>query len=62
MFEDKFSLDYTSLYSENIMLKNKMKKYEKAADVNHMIENLKKQAEKLQEYIDLLEADSSDKN
>lgn len=62
MFEDKFSLDYTSLYSENIMLKNKLKEYENAADVNYMIENLKKQAEKLQEYINLLEADSSDKN
>lgn len=62
MFEDKFSLDYTSLYSENIMLKNKMKEYENAVDVNYMIKNLKKQAEKLQEYINLLEASSSDKN
>lgn len=62
MFNDKFLLNYTDLYNENLKLKGKLKKYEEPRRVSETIEVLMKQIEKLQIHVNELEAKQNDKD
>ncbi len=62
MFNDKFLLDYTNLYNENMHLKKKVKKYEEPEQITDTIEVLKKQIENLQKHVNELEEKHYDKN
>lgn len=62
MFNDKFLLDYTDLYNENLKLKGKLKKYEEPRKISDTIEVLMKQIEKLQIHVNELEANQNDKD
>lgn len=62
MFDDKFSLDYTSIYNENMVLKSKIKEYENEINVDTTIQGLQNEVNKLQGYISLLEESKNDKN
>ncbi|EOO22281.1 AAA family ATPase [Bacillus cereus] len=62
MFNDKFSLNYTDLYNENLKLKGKLKKYEEPRKILDTIEVLMKQIEKLQIHVNELEEKQNDKN
>ncbi|PEO41926.1 hypothetical protein CN563_24770 [Bacillus sp. AFS026049] len=62
MFNDKFQLDYTDLYNENLKLKGKLKKYEVPRQINETIEVLKRQIEQLQTHVCKLEENYNDKN
>jgi predicted ATPase len=62
MFNDKFLLNYTDLYNENLKLKMKLTKYAEPDQISETIEVLKKQIEKLQIHVNDLEAKHNDKN
>lgn len=62
MFNDKFKLDYSEIYNENLILKRKLKKYEDPKKVTDTITMLRKQIENLQTNITELEAKYNDKN
>ncbi|WP_102694163.1 AAA family ATPase [Rummeliibacillus pycnus] len=62
MFNDKFLLNYTDLYYENLKLKGKIKTYEESRNISQTIEVLKKQIENLQIHVVELEAKHNDKN
>lgn len=62
MFNDKFILNYTDLYNENLKLKGKLKKYEEPGKISATIEVLMKQIEKLQIHVNELEEKQNDKN
>ena len=62
MFNDKFILNYTDLYNENLKLKGKLKKYEEPRKISATIEVLMKQIEKLQLHVNELEEKQNDKN
>jgi predicted ATPase len=55
MFNEKFQLNYTDLYNENFILKDKLKKYEEPTKISETIEILRKQIEKLQIHVNELE-------
>lgn len=62
MFNDKFLLNYTDLYNENLKLKRKLTKYAEPDQISETIEVLKKQIEKLQIHVNDLEGKHNDKN
>ncbi|PHF12220.1 ATP-dependent nuclease [Bacillus toyonensis] len=62
MFNDKFSLNYTDLYTENLKLKGKLKKYEEPRKISDTIEVLMREIEKIQIYVNELEGKQNDKN
>ncbi|MGR5999184.1 hypothetical protein ACT7C7_05520 [Bacillus cereus] len=62
MFNDKFVLNYTDLYNENLKLKGKLKKYEEPRKISETIEVLMKQIEKLQIHVNELEEKQNDQN
>ncbi|MFJ7663890.1 AAA family ATPase [Lysinibacillus sp. NPDC097162] len=62
MFNDKFLLNYTDLYNENLKLKGKLKKYEEPRMISDTIEVLMKQIEKLQINVNESEAKQNDKD
>ncbi|SME45599.1 hypothetical protein BACERE00185_05023 [Bacillus mobilis] len=62
MFNDKFVLNYTDLYNENLKLRGKLKKYEEPKKISETIEVLVKQIEKLQIHVNELEEKQNDKN
>lgn len=62
MFNDKFLLNYTDLYNENLKLKKKLTKYAEPNQIFETIEVLKKQIEKLQMHVKDLEGKHNDKN
>ncbi|MEK4750433.1 AAA family ATPase [Niallia sp. FSL W8-0177] len=62
MFNEKFDLDYTDLYNENLQLRGKLKKYEEPRKINETIEILKRQIESLQVHVSELEGKLSDKD
>ncbi|PFB75354.1 hypothetical protein CN273_29895 [Bacillus thuringiensis] len=55
MYNDKFQLNYTDLYNENLRLRKKLKKYEEPRKINETIDVLKSQVEQLRTYINELE-------
>ncbi|MDA2046921.1 AAA family ATPase [Bacillus cereus] len=55
MFNDKFVLNYTDLYNENLKLRVKLKKYEEPRQISETIEVLMKQIEQLQIHVNKLE-------
>ncbi|MEM1485561.1 AAA family ATPase [Oscillospiraceae bacterium PP1C4] len=62
MFNDKFLLNYTDLYNENLKLKRKLTKYAESDQISETIEILKNQIEKLQIHVNDLEGSHNDKN
>jgi|GEM_PF-1619394 hypothetical protein len=62
MFNDKFLLNYTDLYNENLKLKRQLIKYSEPDQISETIEILKKQVEKLQIHVNELEGKHNDKN
>lgn len=62
MFNDKFLLNYTDLFNENLKLKGKLKKYEEPRKISETIEVLMKQIEKLQIHVNELEGKKNDKD
>lgn len=62
MFNNKFSLNYTDLFNENLKLKGKLRKYEEPRKIPDTIEVLIKQIEKLQMRVSELEVKKNDKN
>ncbi|WP_028393489.1 AAA family ATPase [Bacillus cihuensis] len=62
MFNDKFLLNYTDLYNENLKLKGKLKKYEEPRRISDTFEVLMKQIEKLQIHVNELEEKQNDKD
>ncbi|MDU1847380.1 MAG: AAA family ATPase [Niallia nealsonii] len=62
MFSDKFLLNYTDLYNENLKLKRQLKKHTEPRKISDTIEVLIKQIEELQIHINELEAKQNDKN
>lgn len=55
MYNDKFQLNYTELYNENLKLRRKLNKYEEPRKINETIDILKNQVKQLQTYISELE-------
>ena len=62
MFNDKFLLNYTDLFNENLKLKGKLRKYEEPKKISDTIEVLMKQIEKLQMHVNELEGKQNDKD
>ncbi|MGG3561968.1 AAA family ATPase [Neobacillus rhizosphaerae] len=62
MFNDKFRLDFTGIFNENLKLKDKLKRYEDSTKITVTIDMLKKQIENLQKNISELEVKHNDKN
>ncbi|PHG81184.1 AAA family ATPase [Bacillus wiedmannii] len=62
MFNDKFLLNYTDLYNENLILRGELKKYEEPRKISDTIKVLMKQIEKLQIHVNELEEKQNDKN
>lgn len=60
MFNDKFKLDYTDLFNENLRLKEQLNKFEEPREIIRTIDILKKQIEKLQIHVNELEDKNND--
>ncbi|MGE7609640.1 AAA family ATPase [Peribacillus frigoritolerans] len=62
MFNEKFHLNYTDLFRENLKLKEQLKRFEEPREIIRTIEVLKKQIDKLQIHVNELEDKNNDQD